>query len=75
VEVSDIMRALESEVVDAVWATVEPLGGQAGRCSSVGLSPPEEDLGPVVFLGGGVLIRLTTGCSWLDGEAILERRV
>jgi hypothetical protein len=39
VEVPDIMRTLEPEVVDAVWAAIEPLLPTGGSVSSAGLSP------------------------------------
>lgn len=63
------MRALETEVVDAVWAAVEPL-----------LPTPPSDRHPlgchrarvpdrVCF--EGVLIRLVTGCAWVDVERLL----
>ena len=66
------MRALELEVVDAVWAGV------------AGLIPVVEDTHPlgchrarvadrVCF--EGILVRLVTGCSWTDAEALLGRVV
>ena len=65
------MRALEPEVVDAVFAAIEPLLPE----------PPEHPLGchrPRIsdrLCFWGFLIRLTTGSSWVDIEAILEHRV
>lgn len=65
------MRALETEVVDAIWAAVEPLLPP----------PPEHPLGchrprvPDRLCFWGILIRLVTGASWVDIEAILEHRV
>lgn len=66
------MRALDPEVVDAVWNTVEsmipapvddhPLGCHRPRVSD-----------RLCFWG--ILLRLVTGCSWVTVEAILERRV
>lgn len=63
------MRPLEPEVVDAVWDTVEAL-----------LPPPPVDEHPlgchrprvadrVCF--EGILIRLVTGCAWVDAEQLL----
>ena len=62
------MRALDPEVVDALWAAVEPLvpvpvdnhptGGHRRRI-------PDR----VVFWG--MLIRLVTGCSWVTAERLL----
>jgi transposase len=65
------MLALQREVVDAVWASVEPLLP----------TPPQHPLGchrPRVsdrLCLWGLLIRLVTGASWVDIEAILEHRV
>ncbi len=67
------MRALDPEVVDAVWAAVEPL-----------LPRRPEDEHPlgchrrrvserVCF--EGILIRLVTGCAWVDVERLLGNRV
>jgi transposase len=65
------MRALERDVQDAVWAAIEPL-----------LPPPRpHPLGchrPRIsnrLCFRGILIRLTTGSSWRDIEAILEFKV
>ena len=67
------MRALERGVVDAVWASIEPL-----------LPPPSATLHPLGchrprvpdrLCFWGILIRLTTGSSWVDIEAILDRQV
>ena len=65
------MRGLEAEVVDAVWAATS-------RCCP---PSPEHPLGchrprvPDRLCFWGILIRLTTGASWVDIEAILEHRV
>ena len=66
------MRALETEVVDAVWAAVEPrvpvpvddhpTGGHRRRIAD-----------RVVFWG--ILIRLVTGCSWVTAEKLVDYRV
>lgn len=67
------MRALEPDVVDAVWAAVEPL-----------LPAPPSDEHPlgchrprvrdrVCFQG--ILIRLVTGCAWVDVERLLDGAV
>ena len=66
------MRALETVVVDAVWAAVEPL---------LPTSVDEHPLGchrrrvPDRLCFRGMLIRLTTGSSWVDVEAILDHQV
>lgn len=65
------MRALESEVVDAVFATIEALLPD----------PPSHPLGchrprvPDRLCFRGILIRLVTGSSWVDIEAILDHQV
>jgi len=65
------MRALEREVQDAVWSAIEPLLP----------SPPDHPLGchrPRVsnrLCFKGILIRLVTGASWVDIEAILDFKV
>lgn len=67
------MRALDPEVVDAVWAAVEPLLPAA----------PADDhpLGchrariPDRVCFEGILIRLVTGCAWVDVEQIMGRCV
>jgi transposase len=65
------MLALQREVVDAVFAAVEGLLPE----------PPGHPLGchrprvPDRLCFWGILIRLVTGASWVDIEAILEHRV
>lgn len=66
------MRALELEVINAVWAAVEgllperevthPMGGHRPRISD-----------RVCFRG--ILIRLVTGCSWVSAEHVLDGAV
>src|SRR5438094_697683 len=65
------MRALDPEVVDAVWAAVEPL-----------LPMPDGDGHPLGchrprisdrLCFRGILIRLVTGCSWVDVERLIDR--
>ena len=67
------MRGLDPEVADAVWAAVEPL-----------LPAPAEDdhpLGchrprvPNRAIFDVILIRLTTGCAWVDAERLAGNRV
>lgn len=66
------MRALEPEVVEVIWQAVEPL------------LPAQVETHPLGchrrrvadrLCWWGILIRLVTGASWVDIEAILERRV
>ena len=65
------MRALEAEVVDAVWAATQSLLP----------APPKHPLGchrprvPDRLCLWALLIRLTTGSSWVDIEAILDHQV
>ncbi|MGH9235751.1 MAG: IS5 family transposase [Acidimicrobiales bacterium] len=66
------MRALELEVVDAVWAAVEPLLPRADRCHPLGCHRPRV---PDRLCFRGLLIRLVTGASWVDIEAILDHQV
>jgi transposase len=72
VEDSDIMRALEPEVVDAVWAAIEPLIPTRPRSHPLGCHRPRV-ADRLCFWG--ILIRLVTGCSWVSVEALLERQV
>jgi len=72
VEVSVIMRALEPEVVDAVWAAVEALLPTPDDEHPLGCHRPRV---PDQLCFRGILIRLVTGASWVDIEAILEHRV
>lgn len=66
------MRALEGRVVDAVWAAVEPLLPPADRSHPLGCHRPRV---PDRVCFWGILIRLVTGSSWVDIEAILEHQV
>jgi transposase len=66
------MRALEPEVVDAVWAAVEPLLPAPQRTHPLGCHRPRV-ADRLCFWG--ILIRLVTGCSWVSVEAILEYQV
>jgi transposase len=66
------MRALEPEVVDAVWAAVEPLLPPPDRSHPLGCHRPRV---PDRLCFWGILIRLVTGSSWVDIEAILDRQV
>ena len=66
------MRALEREVVDAVWAAVESLLPAREDGHPLGCHRPRVD-DRLCFRG--ILIRLVTGASWVDIEAILDHRV
>ena len=66
------MRALEAEVVDVIWKAVEPLLPPTDRFHPLGCHRPRV---PDRLCFWGILIRLVTGSSWVDIEAILEHRV
>ncbi len=66
------MRAFDPRVVDAVWAAIEPL---------LPVPVDEHPLGchrariPDRVCFEGILIRLVTGCAWVDAEALVGRQV
>ena len=62
------MRALEPEVFDAVWGAVRALLPAAGRFHPLGCHRPRI-CDEVCFRG--LMIRLVTGASWVDVEAIM----
>jgi transposase len=71
-EVSTIMRALDSDVFDAVWAAVEPLLPRPDDTHPLGCHRPR--ISDRLCLRG-LFIRLVTGSSWVDIEAILDHQV
>lgn len=66
------MRALEPEVVEVIWAAVEPLLPAPVAVHPLGCHRRRV---PDRLCFRGILIRLTTGSSWVDIEAILEHQV
>lgn len=66
------MRALEPEVVDVLWQTIEPLLPPPSRSHPLGCHRPRVS-DRLCFRG--ILIRLVTGASWVDIEAILDHQV
>jgi transposase len=72
VEVTTIMRALEPAVIDAVWAAVEPLLPETFDEHPLGCHRPRV---PDRICLQGILIRLVTGCAWVDAERLLEGAV
>lgn len=66
------MRALDPKVGDAVWAAVEPLLPPPDRSHPLGCHRPRV---PDRLCFRGILIRLVTGASWVDIEAILDFEV
>ena len=71
-EVTSIMRALEAEVQDAVWAAIEGLLPERVDEHPLGCHRPR--VSDRLCLRG-LLIRLTTGSSWVDIEALLDHQV
>ena len=67
-EVVVIMRALEPEVFDALWEAVRWLLPPRGRSHPLGCHRPRIS-DRVCFRG--LMIRLVTGASWVDVEAIM----
>ena len=72
VEVTNIMRALEPEVVNVLWQSIEPLLPEPDRSHPLGCHRPRV---PDKLCFRGILIRLVTGSSWVDIEAILDHKV
>lgn len=69
VEALEIMtRALDREVTDAIWAAIEPLLPVPDTSHPLGCHNPRV-ADEVCFRG--ILIRLVTGSSWTDIEAIM----
>ena len=66
------MRALDPVVFDAVWAAVEGLLPPPERTHPLGCHRPRV-ADRVCFRG--MVIRLVTGASWVDIEAILDQQV
>ena len=67
-----IMRALEAEMVEVLWAAFEPLLPLPDRSHPLGCHRPRA-ADRLCFWG--MLIRLVTGASWVDIDAILEHKV
>lgn len=66
------MRALETEVVNAVWAAVRGLLPEPVDAHPLGCHRRRVD-DRVCFRG--ILTRLVTGCSWTTTEALLDHAV
>jgi len=66
------MRALEPEVVDAIWEAARPLLPVPVDAHPLGCHNPRVD-DRLCF--EGILIRLVTGCSWEDTERLLGGKV
>lgn len=67
------MRAFDTQVVDAVWAAVEPLiPARTSDQHPLGCHRPRV---PDRVCFQGILIRLVTGCAWVDVERLLGNQV
>jgi transposase len=65
-------RALDPEVVEVMWASIEPLLPAVDDSHPLGCHNPRV---PDRVCFRGILIRLVTGSSWEDIEAILDFEV
>ncbi len=66
------MRAFDPEVGDAVWAALEGLIPARADAHPLGCHRPRI---PDRVCFEGILIRLVTGCAWVDVEALMGRQV
>lgn len=66
------MRAFDPEVGDAVWQALEPLVPVPVDDHPLGCHRPRI---PDRVCFQGILIRLVTGCAWVDVEALLGGQV
>lgn len=66
------MRAFDPEVLDAVWAAVEPLLPRTKDNHPLGCH--RRRVSDQLCLEA-MLVRLVTGCSWVDVEHLMGRRV
>ncbi len=65
-------RALDPEVADAIWAAIEPILPPPDTSHPLGCHNPRV---PDKVCLRGILIRLVTGSSWVDIEAIMNFEV
>jgi transposase len=72
VEVPTIMRALDPEVGDAIWAAIEPLLPKRFDPHPLGCHRPRASDRACFNV---MLVRLATGCSWEDAERLTGRVV
>jgi transposase len=66
------MRALDPEVFDALWSAVEALIPLPASTHPLGCHRPRI---PDRVCFRGIVIRLVTGCSWVDTERLLDAQV
>jgi transposase len=67
-----IMRALDPEVGDAVWAAIAPLLPPPDRTHPLGCHRPRASDRDCF---DGMLVRLVAGCSWEDAERLCGHKV
>jgi transposase len=72
VEVHEIMRAFDHEVVNALWAAIEPLVPVPSDQHPLGCHRPRKSDRDCFEV---ILVRLVTGCSWEDAEYLTGRVV
>ena len=72
VEIPIIMRALDPEVGDAIWAAVEALPPKRFDAHPLGCHRPRASDRACFNV---MLVRLATGCSWEDAERLTGRVV
>ena len=65
-------RAMDPEVADAIWAAIEPILPIPADEHPLGCHNPRV---PDRVCFRGILIRLVTGSSWVDIEAIMNFEV
>lgn len=65
-------RALDPEVFEAIWDTIEPLLPEPDKSHPLGCHNPRT---PDRLCFRAIMIRLVTGSSWVDIEAILDWEV
>ena len=65
-------RALDPEVVEVIWQTIAPILPPPDDSHPLGCHRPRT---PDRLCFRGILIRLVTGSSWVDIEAILDHQV
>jgi transposase len=72
VEVPTIMRALDPEVFNSVWAAIEPLIPDVIDEHPLGCHRPRASNWDCFWV---ILVRLVTGCSWEDAERLCGNKV
>jgi transposase len=70
--VAIMTRAMDPEVADAIWAAIEPILPVPDDTHPLGCHNPRV---PDEVCFRGILIRLVTGSSWTDIEAIMDFEV